>query len=126
MHSVCDLTSRPLKSALRFLVFFPELVDAAFGIDQFLFAGKERVAERADVQSYLGFGRSRFECVAARTMDLCYFIARMNLLFHGFLLLLIEKPSHSRGAVARTLKSKYYTKLSQKTSKKFTPHEAAL
>ncbi len=45
-----------LLSVLRFTVFFPELVDAAFSIDELLFAGEERVADRADVEPYVLFG----------------------------------------------------------------------
>lgn len=37
---------------LRLIVFFPELVYAAFRVDQLLLARKERMANGADVQSY--------------------------------------------------------------------------
>src|SRR5450759_5022595 len=57
------------KSVLRLCVFFPELFDAAFGIDELLFAGEEGVADRADVEPDTVFSGSGRVCFAAGAVD---------------------------------------------------------
>jgi len=68
---------------LRFCVFFAELVDAAFGVDELLFAGKEGMADRADVEPDALLGGPGLVFFAASAADRGNFIVRVNSLFHG-------------------------------------------
>src|SRR5512143_577856 len=80
---------------LRFLVFFPEFVDAAFGINELLFSGVEGVAVRADVELHVLLGGPDLERFAACAVNRRHLVVGMNTLFHGPDLLFVEKPSHS-------------------------------
>ena len=68
---------------LRLGVFFTELVDTAFGIDELLFTGEEGVADRADVEPDNRFGGPGLVCLATGAVDLRQLVVRVNSLFHG-------------------------------------------
>jgi hypothetical protein len=72
-----------LLFGFRLCVFFPEFIDAAFGIDEFLFSGIEGVADRADVEPDTLFGGPGLVCFAAGTVDRRQPVVRVNSLFHG-------------------------------------------
>ena len=59
-----------------------ELVDATGGIDEFLHAGKERVADVADADDNAGFGGTGFDDVSAGTADLGILVFRMYIGSH--------------------------------------------
>src|SRR5262245_18370156 len=82
-----------LLAALRCLraEFLREPIDAPFGVDQLLAAGEKRMAGRADFEMQLGFGRTRFEGVAARAAHDDLVILRMDLFPHGVLLGVLGK-----------------------------------
>jgi hypothetical protein len=69
---------------LKFFVFFPEPLDTAGRIDQFLFAGKKRVAFGTDFHAYVFFRRTNLDGVAAGTLDGCFEIIRMDVGFHWY------------------------------------------
>jgi len=77
---------------LRFLGVFPEVIFAVFflesfysacGIDEFLFAGIEGVAHRADFCMYFLGGTAGLEGIAAATADYHLMIFRMYAFFHN-------------------------------------------
>jgi hypothetical protein len=70
--------------ALLHAVSFLESFYTASGIHNLLFAGKERVAGRANLRRYLGFGGTSQEGVAAQTLDRNFIILGMDSLFHDF------------------------------------------
>jgi hypothetical protein len=61
------------------LVFSLESFNAPCGVDQFLFAGKERMALRADFQMNLRFRRPRPEGFAASASDDSVHVVGMNI-----------------------------------------------
>jgi hypothetical protein len=67
---------------LKFFVFFSEPFDTAGRIDQFLLAGKKRVAFGANFHAYVFFRRTNLDGVAAGTLDGCFEIIRMDVGFH--------------------------------------------
>src|SRR5208283_5400460 len=65
-------------------VFFLEAVDAAFGIDQLLLAGEERMAAGADFHADIALMRgARLELVAAGANHIHFFVSRVDSRFHG-------------------------------------------
>jgi hypothetical protein len=67
---------------LRLVVFFPELIYAAFGVDQLLLAREEGVADGADIEPNVGLGRTGLERFPAGAVNLGDFVIGMNILFH--------------------------------------------
>jgi hypothetical protein len=65
-------------------VLFGEAFDAASGVNQFLFAGEERVAIGADfdVEALAFDGRASLEIIAARAVDCYGVIVGVNTGFH--------------------------------------------
>jgi hypothetical protein len=82
--------TRLLKS-LRFfdIVFFAETLYAACRIDKFLFAGKKRVAGRANLNLDILCRRARFYHIAAGAGNRRQFVIRMYSLFHIFLTMIL-------------------------------------
>jgi hypothetical protein len=68
---------------LRFFVFFPELVYAAFSVDELLFAGEEGVADGADVEPHGRFRGPGLERFTAGAVDFRQFVVGMDILFHN-------------------------------------------
>jgi hypothetical protein len=67
-------------------VAFVEAVNTPGGVHEFLFAGKERVARGANFHMQVSFfGRARLEMVAARAMDVNFFVSGMDSCFHSYL-----------------------------------------
>jgi len=65
-----------------------EAIDAPGSIDQFLFAGKERVASRTDFHVQVTFfGGAGLECLAARAGNVYFGVFGMNSWFHFFVTL---------------------------------------
>ena len=60
-----------------------EFFDAAGGVNQFLFAGKERVAGGADLHLQLGEYRADLKGAAAGTYRVNSLVFRMYIFFHG-------------------------------------------
>ena len=75
----------PLLRGLR-AELLVEPLDAAFGVDQLLTSGEERMAVRADFEVELGFRRARLEGVAARAASLDLLVLRVNPFLHCLLL----------------------------------------
>src|SRR6266404_96722 len=73
----------------RLLAITPiKSIDTAGGIDQFLLAGKERMAGRTDFHVQIAFTRrTRLESLAAGTGHCDFVVFRMNSGFHFFLTL---------------------------------------
>ncbi len=63
-------------------VFLLETFDSARGIDEFLLAGIERVAHRADFRVYFGRGAAGLEGISAAAMNDDFIVFRMYVLFH--------------------------------------------
>src|SRR5262245_53955856 len=63
-----------------------EPLDAALGVDQFLAAGEERVAVRADFEVQLVLGGSGLPSGSAGAARLDHVILRVNSFLHGRLL----------------------------------------
>ena len=70
-----------------------EPLDAAFGVEQLLLAGEERVAARADFQVQLGLGRPGLPRRAARAARLDVVVLGVNAFLHSELLGVPGKPS---------------------------------
>ena len=70
---------------LKLFVFFPESFDSACGVDQFLFAGKKRVAFGTNFNTDIGFGRANLDFAATCTTDGRVGIFRMDVFFHDTL-----------------------------------------
>ena len=89
---VCGSTSRLLPQQLRKSVLltqastsksFIEAIHTTTSIDDLLFAGKERMAPTAHVNSdILSERRARFDLVAAAATSRNVFVTRMNICFH--------------------------------------------
>ena len=66
-----------------FAVTLVEAIDASCGIDELLFARKERVASRTDFDVQVTFLRGAgLECFAARTCDVYFDVFGVNSRFH--------------------------------------------
>src|SRR5436305_992678 len=72
-------------------ILLREAFDAAFGVDQLLPSGEERMAVRADFQVQIGLGRARLPCRAARAPDFDFVVFRVNSFPHSELLTLGSK-----------------------------------
>src|SRR5215831_299550 len=77
INSVC-LALRSLLVVLSLESFY-----ATGGVDQFLFAGEERMAFRADFEMDFRFRRSGFEGFAASAANDCIDIDRVYVCFHS-------------------------------------------
>ena len=75
-----------LLEAVSAAELLAESLHAPGGVDEFLLAGKERVAGTADIHVDLGDCASRGECISARTVNIANLISRMSLGLHGKLL----------------------------------------
>jgi hypothetical protein len=73
---------RKKRSLFGLFVAAVEFVDPARGIDEFLFAGEERVTLGADADADFRLGRFGFPYFAASADDLRVFVFRMDFLFH--------------------------------------------
>jgi hypothetical protein len=62
---------------------FAEPLDAAGGVYEFLLAGKERMADAADVHVDLGHGAAGDEGVSAGAVDVAFLISGMDFGFHS-------------------------------------------
>ena len=99
----CGLRARktPLF-AFRLGVFAAEALHSARGINQFLFAGEERVAVRADFHRDIALMRGTCsEIITARAMDAYRFVCGMNTSLHDLVNLSFirgfrGKPLHPR------------------------------
>ncbi len=66
------------------LILLLETVDAAFGVDQLLFAGEKRVATGANFNADVAFvGRAGAELVSASAGHVHFFVGRVDTRFHG-------------------------------------------
>lgn len=79
-------TLKPISFLSLHTVSFFEFIDTSTGINQFLLAGKERVATAADIhfQHVAFFGRPCFECGTASADNCNFMIFRMYIRFHVF------------------------------------------
>ena len=69
---------------LRFLRFLLEAVDAAFGIDEFLASGEERVAARANFHADVALvSRARTELIPAGTGHIDFLVLGVDPCFHA-------------------------------------------
>lgn len=73
-----------------------ELLDAAFRVHQFLLAGKERMAFRADFHAHFRRRGARRKCVTAVAGNLYRFVFRMNTFSHGSKTPFTGKPGDVR------------------------------
>jgi len=71
------------RLVLKFFILFPETLNSTRCVDQFLFAGKKRMAFGAYFHADIGFGRTNLYLVAARTPYAGISVIRMNAVFHG-------------------------------------------
>jgi len=76
-----------------FFVFLLEAVDAAGGIHQFLFAGEERMASRADFEIDLFVGGKGVDDVPASTHGFNRVESGVNAFFHNRFVLSIRGPN---------------------------------
>jgi hypothetical protein len=72
------------RLVLKFFIFFPETFNTTRRVNQFLFAGKKRMAFGAYFHADIGFGRTNLYLVAARTPYAGISVIRMNAVFHDF------------------------------------------
>jgi hypothetical protein len=72
------------RLVLKFFILFPETLNSTRCVDQFLFAGKKRMAFGAYFHADIGFGRTNLYLVAARTPYAGISVIRMNAVFHDF------------------------------------------
>ena len=72
-----------------------ETLDTSGGVDQFLLAGKERMAGRAHLQPYFRLGRVRFKFVSAGAGNRYFVVFGMNSFSH-FVLFVRAHSSRSR------------------------------
>ena len=70
---------------LKLFVLFPESFDSACGVDQFLFAGKKRMAFGTNFNTDIGFSRANLDLASTCTTDGRVGIFRMDVLFHDTL-----------------------------------------
>ena len=71
------------RLVLKFFIFFPETFNTTRCVNQFLFAGKKRMAFGAYFNADIGLGRSDLYLVATRTAYAGISVIRMNAVFHG-------------------------------------------
>jgi hypothetical protein len=71
------------RLVLKFFIFFPETFNTTRRVNQFLFAGKKRMAFGAYFNSDIGLGRTDLYLVATRTPYTGISVIRMNAVFHG-------------------------------------------
>jgi hypothetical protein len=74
-----------MSRLLLLLIFIEEAFDTAFGVYELMFAGKKRMAIRANFDLDVRLSRPSFHYVAASTSHGCFCILRMNTLFHNVL-----------------------------------------
>jgi hypothetical protein len=72
--------------------FLGEALDAAFRVNQFLTAGEERMAARADFQVEFRLRRPRFPGRAAGAACVNVVVFRVDALLHSCLLMVPGKP----------------------------------
>ena len=72
------------RLVLKFFILFPETLNSTRCVDQFLFAGKKRMAFGAYFNADIGLGRTDLYLVAARTPYASISLIRMNVVFHDF------------------------------------------
>jgi hypothetical protein len=72
-----------LRLILKFFIFFPETFNTTRCVNQFLFAGKKRMAFGAYFNADIGLGRTDLYLVATRTTYAGISVIRMNAVFHG-------------------------------------------
>jgi hypothetical protein len=70
-------------TAVLHIVTLPESLNATGSVDQFLFAGEERVTGRTDFGINLRFGRTGFKGVTAETLDSNIYIFRVDSFSHS-------------------------------------------
>jgi hypothetical protein len=71
------------RLVLKFFIFFSETLNTTRCVNQFLFAGKKRMAFGAYLNADIGLGRTDLYLVAARTTYTGISVIRMNAVFHG-------------------------------------------
>jgi hypothetical protein len=71
------------RLVLKFFIFFPETFNTTRCVNQFLFAGKKRMAFGAYFNADIRFGRTDLYLVATRTTYAGISVIRMNAVFHG-------------------------------------------
>jgi hypothetical protein len=72
------------RLVLKFFILFPETFNTTRCVNQFLFAGKKRMAFGAYFNADIGPGRTDLYLVAARTPYAGISVIRMNAVFHDF------------------------------------------
>jgi hypothetical protein len=77
-----------LRLVLKFFIFFPEPFNTTRSVNQFLFAGKKRMAFGAYFNADIGLGRTNLYLVATRTSYAGISVVRMNAVFHSIFNLL--------------------------------------
>ena len=92
-------------------IFLFEFLDTAGGVDQFLFAGEEGMAGRADFHADLAVHRAHFDFSATGADGFDLMIFRMNIGFHGALLLIFDGLVKSRNAKRSASQKQYIAKL---------------
>jgi hypothetical protein len=71
------------RLVLKFFIFFPETFNTTRRVNQFLFAGKKRMAFGAYFNADIRLGRTDLYLVATRTTYAGISVIRMNAVFHG-------------------------------------------
>jgi hypothetical protein len=71
------------RLVLKFFIFFPEPFNTTRCVNQFLFAGKKRMAFGAYFNTDIGLGRTDLDLIAARTPYAGIGVVRMNAVFHS-------------------------------------------
>jgi hypothetical protein len=71
------------RLVLEFFIFFPEPFNTTRCVNQFLFAGKKRMAFGAYFNADIGLGRTDLDLVATRTPYAGISVVRMNAVFHS-------------------------------------------
>ena len=71
------------RLVLKFFILFPEPFNTTRCVNQFLFAGKKRMAFGAYFNADIGFGRTDLDLVATRTPYAGIGVVRMNAVFHS-------------------------------------------
>jgi hypothetical protein len=81
------------RLVLKFFIFFPEPFNTTRCVNQFLLAGKKRMAFGAYFNADIGLGRTDLDLVATRTPYAGIGVVRMNAVFHSIFNPLILKVS---------------------------------
>ena len=66
-------------------VFFIKLLDTSCGVNEFLLAGKKRMAGRTYLHLYLFVHGSEFNFIAAGTLGLDLMVSGMDVRFHVYI-----------------------------------------